>query len=313
MIRILLSVVCLALICLAAPGVRAGEVTIPGSHDVVLPVEGDDPAVRLLVWVPEGDVPDGGYPVLYFFDGEQNFAALSSYAENMAGRARRAGKAPAMLVGITYPEGTYTLDQRIHDLTPYSASGYDMPERPNKAPWQALGGGDRYLDMITARVQPYIRANFPADPDRETLFGHSFGGMMVLHTLFARQQAFDAYFAASPSIWFNNRQVMREAEAMLVTASVAEPVPLYITVGEAEDAVSSWESEPSPQLEARKRWVAANRMVDNVTDLVALIAAQGEGIITIDRDIIAGADHGSVLPPSAYRAVMFAIDPVLPE
>lgn len=52
-----------------------------------------------------------------------------------------------------------------------------------------------------------VEAVLPIDPDRQSLFGHSFGGLFVLYSLFTRPSAFTTWIAASPSIYWENRTI----------------------------------------------------------------------------------------------------------
>lgn len=63
------------------------------------------------------------------------------------------------------------------------------------------GGIEIFLDFITQVVQPFIHRRFGV-PHKELLFGHSFGGLFVLHTLLSKPQSFTHYVCASPSLWW---------------------------------------------------------------------------------------------------------------
>lgn len=282
-------------------------VVVEHGEEIVLTASATGQRVRLLVWLPPGEPPAAGYPVLYVLDGGQNFGLFTDLADWIAARARRAGLDPAMIVAIGYPRGEYTLDRRIHDLTPPPLPGYAMPDRPNGLPWPPLGGGDAFLDMIEADIKPLIRQRYPADPGRETLYGHSFGGLMALHALLSRPGAYDAYVASSPSIWFNGGQAFDTARRFLDGPGTSAPVPLLMVVGGAEQSSTVWD-DLQPDREAYAAWKAENRMVDNARDLAAMIEADAGGHIALTFAVLPGEDHGSVRAISANRAIVFAID-----
>jgi predicted alpha/beta superfamily hydrolase len=262
-----------------------------------------------MIWLPPGDPPATGFPTIYVLDGGQNFGLFTDLGDWLAARARHAGKDPALVVAVGYPRGDYTLDKRIYDLTPTPAPGYRMPERPNGTPWPELGGGDAFLDMIETEVKPMIRADYAGDPARETLYGHSFGGMMALHALVTRPESYSAYVASSPSLWFNGGQVMDAVRGFLAQAAspTASPIRLLLSVGGDEQVMTGWDSElPDPA--AYAVWKLDNRMVDNARDLAAMIQQDAAGRIALTFQVLPGEDHGSVRPISAYRAIVFAID-----
>lgn len=294
----------------AAPADGASPVTLDGARQYTLTV--GDRALRLLVWRPAGDPPAGGFPVLYTFDGDYSFGLFADMAASLSDQVRRAGKAPAIVVALAYPAGEASMDRRTYDLTAASdrADGsFELPERPNDRPWPPVGGGDAFLDILEHEVKPFVAARFPVDPSRETLYGHSLGGQMVLHALFTRPDSFDAYVASSPSIWMNGGQALREAEAFLGSPARPErqPIPLRLTVGGAEQELSEWDRMGPWDVAKREKWVAGNRMVDNARDLARLIGRDGTGRIALTFEVLEGENHHSVRPISTYRGILFAI------
>ncbi|NIJ42991.1 hypothetical protein FHS78_003299 [Parvibaculum indicum] len=288
---------------------RAGAahpVAIPHSRDISFHGKTGGRDIRLLVWVPPGDAPKNGYPVLYALDGGQLFGMFSDFAQSAAARARMTGRDPALIVAITYPEGEFSFDRRIRDLTPPSdRDGYVMPARPNGLPWPELGGADAWLDMIENDIKPFVAAHFPVDETRETLWGHSFGGMTVLHAAFARPGAFDAYVAVSPSLWFNDGQLMREAKRFLGTPASGKPVPLLMMAGGAEQSLDDWEKR-SEHADRFRAWKENNRMIGNARDLAALIEEKGAARIALTFEIVPGLDHGSIRGAAVPRGIDFA-------
>ena len=79
------------------------------------------------------------------------------------------------------------------------------PERSN-------GGAPQFLKFILHQVRPQIDRLAPTDPHKQTLWGHSYGGLFVLHTLFNEPQAFTRYVAADPSLWWQNGLMLQYAE-----------------------------------------------------------------------------------------------------
>jgi predicted alpha/beta superfamily hydrolase len=69
----------------------------------------------------------------------------------------------------------------------------------------ATGGNDAFLSFIIDELKPAIAKATQVDPGRQALFGHSLGGLFVLHALFSRSDAFDTFIAGSPSIWWGKK------------------------------------------------------------------------------------------------------------
>lgn len=284
-------------------------ITIDGSAEYVIQPSRYDGLLRLMIWAPKGTPPAGGYPVIYAFDADMYFGYLSNAASGLQFKARWTGRDPAILVGIGYPKGTFNLAQRNYDLTPPSES-YRLPERPNGKPWSKMGGGERFLEALVKDIKPFVAARYAVDEARETLFGHSFGGMMVLHALFIRPAAFDRYVAASPSIWFNDKAVLQKAE-MFVKSDVSTPdgpIPLKILVGGEEQTFTNWERNGRTGMDKREAWFAETRMIDNARELVDWLRSAAPRKVAVEFEIIAGAGHGGVVPPAAYQGIQFALE-----
>ncbi len=286
-------------------GLKADPVRIEGSSEHILSVPATGEKIRILVWQPSGTPPAKGFPVVYVFDGDRHFGLFSDNARALEFRAKRTGRYPPVVVGIGYPAGEFTLERRNYDLTP-PAEQFVMPPRPNGLPWPEMGGGDVFLDAVEEVIKPFVQAAYPVNVDREALFGHSFGGMMVLHSLFSRMDSYDMYIATSPSIWFNDKLVLREAQAFMAR-DVDKAHSLLMMVGGNEQTIGRWENVAGEQLEQRKKWLAYNRMVDNARDLAALIRSDEKARINLAFEVIDGEGHGSVVPTATYRGLWYAI------
>ena len=68
------------------------------------------------------------------------------------------------------------------------------------------------MDFIDTVVKPRIETRFKIDRPRQTPIGHSLGGLFTLSTMFNRPQSFQTYVALSPSIWWNHRVLLRQAQ-----------------------------------------------------------------------------------------------------
>ena len=76
------------------------------------------------------------------------------------------------------------------------------------------GGVDAFLDLLTERMRPMVAGLAPIDLQRQTLWGHSYGGLAVLHALFTRPGMFSDYAAASPSLWWHDGAIVQEAQGL---------------------------------------------------------------------------------------------------
>ena len=188
----------------AAPAPVETPYTLPRSVEQVVHAE-DGEAYRILIAWPEAPPPLAGYPVLYVLDGEDNFAIAALTARRLARAGGRSGVADGIVVGIA----AGSLARRTRDYTPATPGWTSPANRP--ASGLATGRAEAFLDLVERRIQPLVRQGWRVDRSRETLLGHSFGGLLALHVAFTRPAMFDGVVAVSPSLWFGDGLIAREA------------------------------------------------------------------------------------------------------
>ena len=66
------------------------------------------------------------------------------------------------------------------------------------------GGAPDLLHFIATQIRPRVAQLAPTNPAQQTLWGHSYGALFVLYTLFERPELFSHYIAADPSLWWHN-------------------------------------------------------------------------------------------------------------
>ena len=151
---------------------------------------------RIMVSLPEGDLPwTGVRSVLYVLDANAYFPGF--HAAKHGQKAFR----QSIIIGIAYP-GSDPLNflRRSYDFSPPAPAGLNEPPQ---------GGQDELLDFIEQQLMPAVAERFSIDPHQQSLFGHSFGGMFALYTLFTRPSLFDHLVAASPSQWWSDRFLLQ--------------------------------------------------------------------------------------------------------
>ena len=238
---------------------------------------------RIFIQRPVADAPEQGYSVLYILDGEDNFAVAAATSERYSKYARDHGFEAGLIVGIGYAGAS----RRSFDYTPETSLKADARGRP-------VGGARQFRDFIVSDLRPAIEADFPVDPERQTLFGHSYGGLFVLDTLFEVPELFQTYIIASPSIWFGDRAIL-EKEAPLAEKLASLPArTVVLTVGEREDRVP-----PS---------LAGTGKALSMRDEVEALAGRLDAIdgLTVNLRTFTGESHGSSLLPALGAAVSYA-------
>ena len=87
------------------------------------------------------------------------------------------GVVPMVIVGIGYPtEQAFDGVRRGFDYTPAALPGGPEQHHAHRLPYP-MGGAERFLDFIEGDLKPLIAREYPIDPGRQALFGHSFGGL----------------------------------------------------------------------------------------------------------------------------------------
>lgn len=160
---------------------------------------------RIFVSAPDkGEPPKGGYPVLYVLDGNAYFGSFAQ--ARWVQDYLPVGK--AIIVGVGYPGDKPWDVRRMADYT----AQLREPLSPEVRPFAKYKSGARapFLDFLTGKLRSEIAQRYPVNLERQSLFGHSFGGLFALYALYERPQAFEAIVAASPSMEWNGQHILEE-------------------------------------------------------------------------------------------------------
>ena len=208
-----------------------GSHGLPGSTmSIDFTANGNARRYRLFVSVPHAPPPPAGYPVLVVLDGNV-CAPLFAAAVTCLGLGDEIY--PPLVVGIGYPEqelGVWATRRRL-DFTP----GTPELDLLAPGPTPAFGGLESFLDAIVFDVAKIVREHWAVDASRSALFGHSHGGLAVLHALFTRPAMFRNWIAVSPTIWFARRAMRAKEAAFARCVEHHEVAPrLHLSVGSLE-------------------------------------------------------------------------------
>ena len=171
-----------------------------------------------------GSPPPQGYPVLHILDGDAFFPAALSMAQSLLINPMTRSRAACLIVSIGYPNGEVRdLTQRALDYTP------PLPETATEADRRQYGQADRFAAFLDHELAPALAAKYPVNPKEQALFGHSFGALFGLYSLFTVSDRFKHNLLASPSVWWHNRRVLDFLPSALPTDTAVR-----ISVGEHE-------------------------------------------------------------------------------
>jgi predicted alpha/beta superfamily hydrolase len=149
-----------------------------------------------------------GYPVVYYLDGNN-----LSYHYIIRGFTISNLIPEVISVSIGYPGST----QRTRDYT---------------------YGFSNFYAFMKNELIPYVDSKYNTNKSNRTLFGHSFGGLCGLLTLFQNVNhetfPFQNIISSSPSIWWPDGQYTYNCEQALYNSTKSLPVNFYMTMGSAE-------------------------------------------------------------------------------
>lgn len=199
------------------------------------------------------------YPVLYLLDGDGHFHHTTGTVDFLA----RNGRMPQMIV-VAIPNTT----DRTRDLTPPIL-------KADKSRFPTAGGADNMLRFIGEELMPEIEKNYRTSPYR-VLIGHSFGGLFAIHAMVHRPELFDALLAISPSLWWDQQQLVEQARTFLLK---------------------------NPEYEARLYMTMANEggdMLGGAWKLSAVMEEKAPAGLDWEFRLMDEEDHGSIPHRSTY-------------
>ena len=161
----------------------AGTGTLHETRPLAMPTLGVER--QLVAWLPPGEPPRDGWPLVIFHDGQNLFDehaaisptwGLSGTLSDLAARGL-----PAAVVGV--PHGG---DRRRHELSPF---------------WEE-GVGTAYTEDLVEVLLSAVRDSLPVTSERASTFvaGSSLGGLISIYAVLAFPSVFGGLAALSPAI-----------------------------------------------------------------------------------------------------------------
>jgi hypothetical protein len=232
---------------------------------------------RIRIAQPRIAPPAAGYPVVYLLDGN---AVLMELNASLLARLA-AQKQPPVLVLLSY-DNDLRIDAngRSYDYTPAPLQTGGM---------RANGGADAFLKLIESQVKPAVEAKVAIDPQRQTLWGHSYGGLFVLHTLLTQPATFQNYVAVEPSLWWGKGFILQEAQRV-IEQHPAISAHLWLWTGGGEKMRSAPPNIKQQPLPAD----AAQRLTERLATLNGL---------TVNFREWPGLDHGAMFTATIAPAL----------
>jgi predicted alpha/beta superfamily hydrolase len=292
-------------VTLAKEAEAARPVPVPNTEEHAMRSKaGQD--YRIFIYLPVGEAPASGWPVVYVLDGNAWFEPLANAIRLQGRQPQFTGITQAVIVGVAYPGDTpFNALRRFYDFVPDVPFREEMP--PGVAP-PKMGGATQFLGFLREELEPWIKHRVKIDDERRTLFGHSLGCSFALHVLFTRPEAFRDYVCGSPSLGFNGGYVMDSAERFIAAQDTREiNAHLLLYVAEYDEKMPpsldpSVAEKLAPQLQRARIVSGARELYRKLQPL------QKSGLQTRFMEI-QGENHISVVPVLINRMLPIVLDP----
>jgi predicted alpha/beta superfamily hydrolase len=162
----------------------------------------------VLVYLPPSYDPLAAdrYPVLYLHDGQNVFDEATSFGDEWhvdetAQELITSGRIQPIIVVGVYNSGEHRLDE----YTPTASA-----ER------RSAGHANDYGRMLVEELKPFIDSHYNTFPGvaNTAMGGSSLGGLVTMHLGLRYPTVFGKLAVLSPSVWWDNRVILREVEAI---------------------------------------------------------------------------------------------------
>ncbi|PLR39560.1 esterase [Chimaeribacter californicus] len=285
-------------LCLTTTALAGQGYTLPGSQVETLSSGGGD--YQVMTYVPEGAPPAAGWPVIYLLDGNATFPLAAGMMS--ADSCARCEMQPGVIVAVGYPGAS----RRDVDYRP-ATEQVTLESNPagGTYPPGAPGNAQAFYHFVETVLKPHIAAQWPINTHQQALFGHSYGGLFAVYTGLTHPQAFRHIYAASPSVWWNDRYLNKLAAQTLKQTSPVWPERMRLTVGEFEQSLQQSEMTlPEKQRELLAKHRQQRAMVDGVRELAWTLQTAPAGKEHVSFMLYPGQSHQTVMPLALQDALL---------
>ncbi|MBB6489173.1 alpha/beta hydrolase [Rhizobium lusitanum] len=280
-------------------------VILAGCTFTDLKFDNADQPHRIFLFRPDKPAPPEGWPVLYLTDGNACFATAVDALKVQASYPNGTNVTEGVIVAIGYPtEDPYDPLRRSWDLSPPPGRVYPpfYPDTPDVR----TGGAERFLALIENELKPWIERQAPIDRSRQSLFGHSFGGLFTLYALFKKPDAFNRWISASPAIYWEDAAILEMEREFLEKNSVPFDAELHLSAGQYEGEILAPFHKGTAEEQKRQEHAKETRTIELAHDMALRLTELTSSSSTIAFEEYAGENHMSLLPVALNRAVQIA-------
>jgi predicted alpha/beta superfamily hydrolase len=227
------------------------------------------------------------FPVVYLLDGEAHFYSVVGMIQQLSSVNGNSICPEMIVVGIPNTD-------RTRDLTPTHVAS-DPPFLDSNFA-RTSGGGEQFISFIEKELMPHINSVYPANPYK-LLIGHSFGGLTVINTLVHHPKLFNAYVAIDPSMWWDNKKLLKEVEANLSSNDLSH-TSLFLGIANT--------MEPGMDTtRVQGDTTSDSRHIRSILELGHYLSAEKKSGLSFAYKYYNGDNHGSVPLITEYDALHF--------
>ncbi|WP_066567660.1 alpha/beta hydrolase [Snodgrassella sp. CFCC 13594] len=253
---------------------------------------------RVFVGVPQKKAPTRGFATFYALDGNAMLEMLTPQRLKTLAATPNApvivmlGYATDLRLDAASRAYDYTIS---HPETPVAVDALH-PERRN-------GGADIFLQLLRTQIMPSVDKLAPINRAQQTLWGHSYGGLFVIHTLFTQPQLFQRYIAADPAIWVHEGAILAEQQRFMQPGMIESNTQLWLMKSGTPNSGTQHARSPNQTRQRARQAIPRDALMTLGQQL-----SQAHSALHVYYQTYPEDTHGSLFPKS-FQAALFGADP----
>lgn len=236
---------------------------------------------ELTITLPPDYDPENEYKILYYLDAWwfKDLIPGCYRLKSLSNKSVENNLEELILVGISSVGTDEDWNrQRNMDFTPSkSLMKLSIKQGNVEINEKTTGGAEKFLIFLKDEVIKSIEGQYKVDSSSRTIFGHSFGGLFGFYAYLNENSLFSNYILISPSIWWNQSELLANKEYN----SREKRVNMFVAVGTNE----------------------AKILKDAITKFADEVNQEKNTNINLQYKQYEGANHHSLLPQSIYDAI----------
>jgi predicted alpha/beta superfamily hydrolase len=215
------------------------------------------------------------YPVIYIIDGgiQEDFFHITGIIRfNTQPWINRFPE--SIVVGIENTDRRRDCSFAVNNLLFLDKMGFRKEQFPT------YGGSANYITFIEKELQPFINKTYKTNGSN-TVIGESFAGLLATEILLKHRQLFHTYIIMSPSLWWGNESLLKEAPEFLQSGNAC-PVDVYIGACDKEED---------------------STMYNDAVTLSEILKKYGNDKIKVFYDYIPDEIHSTMMHQAVYNAL----------